>query len=114
MSESQDYKKRLGKKVKDMTPAEKREYGRLRTKDSRSGNVKNTGNINNKKMKCFIRTAKNGKPYRACVVPEKNKQPKKQVRGKPRPETKRKQPRQVAYPSAQARTKAQQARRKKK
>lgn len=109
-----NYKKRLGKKVKDMTAAEKREYQRLRTKDSRAGNVKNTGNIKNSKMKCFVRTAKNGATYRACVVPEKKKQPKKQVRGKPRPENKRVQPRQLAYGSAAARAKAQAQRRKKK
>jgi hypothetical protein len=47
----------------------------------------NAGGIPNKKLKCFMRKlppAKGGGMYRTCAVPEKNKQPKKQVRGKPR------------------------------
>ena len=112
--EAKDYKQRLGKKVKDMTAEEKREYGRLRVKDHRAEKqkkksaktkkkiklmkpVSNDGNIPNSKMKCFMRTAKNGKPYRACAVPEKKKKPKKQVRGKPRPESERKVPYLSAY-----------------
>jgi len=44
----------------------------------------NKGNIPNKKLKCFMRTAPSGGTYRTCVVPEKKKAPKHQVRGKPR------------------------------
>jgi hypothetical protein len=44
----------------------------------------NAGNIPNKKLKCWMGKAKNGATYRACATPEKNKQPKKMVRGKPR------------------------------
>jgi len=128
--EAKDYKERLGKKVKDMTAEEKREYGRLRVKDHREKKksakvapkpkkkiklmkpkeapkpkkkiklmkpITNDGNIPNSKMKCFMRTAKNGKPYRACAVPEKKKAPKKQVRDKPRPESERKLPYVSAY-----------------
>ena len=109
--EGKDYKQRLGKKVKDMTAEEKREYGRLRVKDHREKKksaktkkkiklmkpITNDGNIPNSKMKCFMRTAKNGKPYRACAVPEKKKAPKKQVRDKPRPESERKLPYVSAY-----------------
>ena len=109
--EAKDYKQRLGKKVKDMTAEEKREYGRLRVKDHREKKksaktkkkiklmkpITNDGNIPNSKMKCFMRTAKNGKPYRACAVPEKKKAPKKQVRDKPRPESERKLPYVSAY-----------------
>jgi len=46
-----------------------------------------------------MRRAKNGAVYRACAVPEKNKKPKKQVRGNPIPEDKRKLPVKKAYPS---------------
>tara|TARA_R110000787_G_scaffold132356_2_gene244544 strand:+ start:359 stop:715 length:357 start_codon:yes stop_codon:yes gene_type:complete len=107
--EAKDYKERLGKKVKDMTAEQKREYGRLRVKDHREKKksakvapkkkikLMNDGKIPNSKMKCFMRTAKNGKPYRACAVPEKKKKPKKQVRGKPRPESERKVPYLSAY-----------------
>ena len=45
---------------------------------------KNKGGIPNKKLKCFMRKAGNGGVYRTCVVPEKAKKPKMQVRGKPR------------------------------
>lgn len=55
-------------------------------------------NIPNKKLKCFMRRAKNGAVYRACAVPEKDKKPKKQVRGNPIPEGKRKLPVKKAYP----------------
>jgi hypothetical protein len=130
VNEAQAYKTKLNKAVKDMTPAEKREYGRLRTKASRAGTAKNpipkakpapapapkakakaqedipnTGDIPNKKIKCFMRrNAKNGKVYRACAVPEKEKAPKKQIRGKPREEAKRKQPYIVAYPKSKPAT----------
>lgn len=42
------------------------------------------GKLPNKKLKCFMLKAKNGAMYRTCATPEKKKQPKKQVRGKPR------------------------------
>ncbi len=149
---AKEYKAKLGKKVKDMTPEEKKEYGRLRTAESRakakthkmadgkemtgathtksSVPVKpkkkfkikksvavgkggeNKGNIANKKLKCFMRKAKNGATYKTCAVPEKDKQPKKQVRGKPRGEP-RKKPVMNAYADASARTLAQKGRAKK-
>ena len=94
-----------------MTAEEKREYGRLRVKDHREKKksampkkkiklmkpASNDGKIPNDKMKCFMRTAQNGKPYRTCAVPEKKKKPKKQVRDKPRPESERKLPYVSAY-----------------
>ena len=142
--EAKKYKERLGKKVKDMTAEEKREYGRLRVKDHRekkksakvapkpapkpkkkiklmkpkepepkkpkkikmdakqfeksyAKTASKDGKIPNSKMKCFMRTAQNGKPYRTCAVPEKNKKPKAQVRGKPRPASERKLPYVSAY-----------------
>jgi hypothetical protein len=45
-----------------------------------------------------MRRAKNGAVYRACAVPEGDKKPKKQVRGNPVPEGKRKLPVRKAYP----------------
>ena len=69
--EAKDYKERLGKKVKDMTAEQKREYGRLRVKDHRAKKksakvapkkkikLMNDGKIPNSKMKCFMRTAIN-------------------------------------------------------
>jgi len=68
--------------------------------------------IANKRLKCWMRVAKNGKPYRACAVPEKEKQPKREVRDNPRPEHKRKKPYLVAYGSAEERKKEQAKRRK--
>jgi len=44
------------------------------------------------KLKCFMRTGKNGAVYRTCATPEKNKKPKKQVRGDPKPASERKLP----------------------
>ena len=128
---SKEYKQSLNKKVKDMTPEEKRKYGKLRTQESRAkkkgthtmpdgsemtgsthnkdskpvkkkikikktGGVNaktgaNKGNIANKKLKCFMLTAKNGGKYRTCVVPEKDKKPKKTVRDAPRKEQKQKE-----------------------
>ncbi len=118
MSESKAYKAKLNKKVKDMSPEEKKEYGRLRTKDSRAKGKATTapkkeepkkkkikikkandGNIPNKKLKCFMLKAKNGATYKTCAKPEGDKQPKKQVRGKPRPADKRVKPIVRAYPS---------------
>ena len=54
--------------------------------------------VKNKDLKCFVRVANNGAKYRACL-PKKNKPEKKHqdLRGKPHPESKRKQPRQLAY-----------------
>jgi len=71
----------------------------------------NKGNIANKKLKCFMLTAKNGGKYRTCVVPEKDKQPKKTVRNKPRAEP-RKRAIVKAYASAEARKEAQKKRTK--
>ena len=54
--------------------------------------------VKNDKLKCFVGTANNGAKYRACLP--KNKKPYKEhqdLRGKPHPESKRKQPRQLAY-----------------
>jgi len=140
--EAKDYKERLGKKVKDMSAEQKREYGRLRVKDHRQKKKSakvvpkkkiklmkpeppkpkkkiklkkpNDGKIPNSKMKCFMRTAKNGKPYRACAVPEGDKKPKKQVRGKPRPESERTLPYVSAYKNKFHRGNAQKKRDKKK
>lgn len=135
--EGKKYKERLGKKVKDMTVEEKREYNRLRVKDHRekkkSAKVapkpkkkikmgakefekayaktpSKKGKIPNSKMKCFIRTAQNGKPYRTCAVPEKNKKPKAQVRGKPRPAGDRVMPYVSAYKNKFHRSNAQKKR----
>ena len=44
------------------------------------------------KLKCFMRRGKGGGLYRTCATPEKNKQPKKQVRGDPKPASQRKLP----------------------
>jgi len=54
-------------------------------------------NVANKDMKCFMRTARNGATYRACAVPEGNKQPKRQVRANPRPAAERVKPYITAY-----------------
>lgn len=148
---SKEYKESLNKKVKDMTPEEKKKYGQLRTKESRAkkkathsmpdgtkmtgethskdskpvkkkikikktGGVNpktgaNKGNIANKKLKCFMLTAKNGGKYRTCVTPEKNKQPKKTVRDAPRKEP-RKRAYMKAYSSVAERTADQKARAK--
>ena len=74
MSESKKYKERLGKKVKDMTAAEKREYARLRKQDSRAGRVKgNEGKpAKKKKLNCAVMT-KGGKTFTVCnkVGPKK-------------------------------------------
>lgn len=126
MSESKAYKAKLNKKVKDMTPAEKREYTRLRVKDSRAkkkaqtSGVKvgkdgsNSGNIPNSKLKCWIRkNAKTGGMYKTCAVPEKDRKPKKQVRGKPAKRPPAKKPIMRAYATDEARKKAQQNRAKK-
>ena len=57
-----------------------------------------------------MRKAKTGATYRTCAVPEKNKQPKKQVRGKPRGQGKGGE---KAYADAGARKLAQSGRGKK-
>lgn len=56
MSESKKYKERLGKTLKEMTKAEKREYQRLRTQDSRAGRTKGrTGQApKQKKLNCAV------------------------------------------------------------
>ncbi len=151
---SKEYKQSLNKKVKDMTPEEKKKYGKLRTQESRAkkkgthtmpdgtkmtgethtkdskpvkkekkvikikktGGVNaktgaNKGNIANKKLKCFMLTAKNGGKYRTCVVPEKDKKPKKTVRDAPRKEP-RKRAYIKAYSSVAERTADQKARAK--
>ena len=147
---SKEYKESLNKKVKDMTPEEKKKYGMLRTRESRAkkkgthsmpdgskmtgethtkdskpvkkikikktGGVNsktgaNKGNIANKKLKCFMLTAKNGGKYRTCVVPEKDKKPKKTVRDAPRKEP-RKREYIKAYSSVAERTADQKARAK--
>jgi len=69
-------------------------------------------NIANSHLKCWMRVATNGKPYRACAVPAKDKLPKHQVRENPRPEGRRKKPYLVAYPNKQARKDEQAQRRK--
>lgn len=145
---SKEYKQSLNKKVKDMTPEEKKKYGMLRTRESRAkkkgthkmpdGTVmtgsthnkdskpvkkikinkkikvgkdgSNKGNLPNKKLKCFNLRAKNGAMYKTCTTPEKNKTPKKQVRGKPR--NPRKTPVMKAYSSPEERSKAQRERKK--
>lgn len=147
---SKEYKKSLDKKVKDMTPEEKKKYGMLRTRESRakkkgthnmpdgtkmtgvthnkdSKPVKkikinksikvgkdgsNKGNLPNKKLKCFILTAKNGGKYKTCTTPEKAKKPKKTIRGKPKKENNRKIPVMKAYSSAEERKMAQKERKK--
>lgn len=54
--------------------------------------------VENKDLKCFVRRAKNGGKYRACLPKKKTPYPKHQdLRGNPHPEGKRKQPRQLAY-----------------
>lgn len=69
--------------------------------------------VENKKLKCFVRTAKNGAPYRACLPKNKKPYEKKQdLRGNPHPEGMRKQPRQLAYPNKM--TKAQREKKEKK
>ena len=121
---SKEYKQSLGKMVKDMTDEERKKYGQLRTKESRAKKKaleppkekkeKATKNVPNKKLKCFMLTAKNGKPYRTCATPEKDKKPKKQVRDNPRPADNRVKPVVKAYGSPEERKKGQQERAKKK
>jgi len=48
--------------------------------------------VADKNLKCFMLRAKNGGMYRTCATPEKKKQPKKQVRGDPKPASERKLP----------------------
>jgi len=72
-----EVKKATGKKVKG-TLFKKGGIGLVQSDGT------NKGNIPNKKLKCWMRTAPSGGVYRTCAVPEKKKQPKKQVRGKPR------------------------------
>ena len=60
--------------------------------------------VANSKLKCFMRKAQNGGMYRTCATPAKDAKPKKQVRGKPRGQGKGGE---KAYPSADARKKAQ-------
>jgi len=94
---------------KDSKPVKK-------TKKSETVNSKtgaNKGNIPNKKLKCFILKAKNGAPYRTCTTPEKNKKPKKTVRGMPNKDP-RKRAVVKAYASVEERKKAQKERMKKK
>ena len=56
--------------------------------------------VENKDLKCFVRVAKNGAKYRACLPKKATPYPKKQdLRKNPHSEGKRKQPRQLAYPS---------------
>ena len=75
MSESKKYKERLGKKVKDMTNAERREYQRLRTQDSRAGRTKGREGQapKQKKLNCAVMTGKGGGRYVVCnkVGPKK-------------------------------------------
>lgn len=68
MSESKKYKERLGKKVKDMTKAENREYQRLRKQDSRAGRTKGKAGQapKNKKLNCAVMTGKGGGKYVVC------------------------------------------------
>lgn len=55
--------------------------------------------VENKDLKCFVGTAKNGAKYRACLPKTKKPYKKQQdLRGNPHAEGKRKQPRQLAYP----------------
>ena len=89
---SKEYKKSLDKKVKDMTPEEKKKYGMLRTRESRvkkkekdkmTVNPKtgeNKGNIPNNKLKCFMKKTK-GRVYKTCTIKGTNQQ----VRGKSKP-----------------------------
>jgi hypothetical protein len=56
--------------------------------------------VENKDLKCFVRVAKNGAKYRACLPKKDTPYKKKQdLRKNPHSEGKRKQPRQLAYPS---------------
>tara|TARA_R110001606_G_scaffold387131_3_gene551559 strand:+ start:1606 stop:2067 length:462 start_codon:yes stop_codon:yes gene_type:complete len=56
--------------------------------------------VANSDLKCFVRTAKNGVPYRACLPKNKKPYKKKQdLRGEPHSAESRKQPRQLAYPN---------------
>lgn len=130
---SKEYKQSLNKKVKDMTPEERKKYGMLRTRESRAKkkethtmpdgkemagpkhisvgkNGKNKGNLPNKKLKCFILKAKNGASYKTCTTPEKDKAPKKTVRDKPRKV--RKIPIIKAYDTVEDRKEAQKVRTK--
>ena len=54
-------------------------------------------NIPNKKLKCWMLTAKNGGRYRACATPSKMKGPKRERRGNPLPASKRIKPYVTAY-----------------
>ena len=112
---SKEYKESLNKKVKDMSSDEKKKYGQLRTQESRAKKkASEPKNVPNKKLKCFMLKANNGATYRTCTTPEKNKQPKKQVRGNPRPEDKRVKPIVKAYGSVEDRKKQQAEKAKKK
>lgn len=89
---SKEYKKSLNKKVKDMTPEERKKYGMLRTRESRSNKKEkekmsvnpktgeNKGNLPNDKLKCYMLKTK-GKMYKTCTM----KGTGQQVRGKPKP-----------------------------
>lgn len=56
--------------------------------------------VENKDLKCFVRVAKNGAKYRACLPKTDTPYKKKQdLRKNPHSDGKRKQPRQLAYPS---------------
>ena len=56
--------------------------------------------VENKDLKCFVRVAKNGAKYRACLPKKETPYKKKQdLRKNPHSDGKRKQPRQLAYPS---------------
>ncbi len=65
--------------------------------------------IPNKKLKCFMRVAKNGATYKTCAKPEGDKKPKTQVRDNPRVRN-RKKPIVRAYENADARKAAARAR----
>ena len=62
--------------------------------------------VPDKKLKCFMRRAKNGAVYRACATPEKKKISKGEVRGAPKPANERKQPYLVSKAKAPAKAKA--------
>jgi len=61
--------------------------------------------VPDKKLKCFMRRAKNGGMYRACATPEKKKISKGEVRGAPKPANERSQPYLVSKRKAPAKEK---------
>ena len=62
--------------------------------------------VPDRKLKCFMRRAKNGAVYRACATPEKKKISKGEVRGAPKPANERKQPYLVSKAKAPPKAKA--------